>query len=326
MTKPLTKAAQKETSETAITTSRSGVNGSTSSGSPTLGDAVARWYTSLATRDMSPRTIDAYRHSVDRLVQHLSAGTLLADITPEDVEAFMSDLKAKGLNSGGRHHVYRPVRTFFKWAVSRDLLVKSPVDKVAAPKVQPVPMEFVTDDQFAAILKTTEHRTRWAFRARRDRAILLMLATTGARLSEVADLTLDQLDMAAGQFTVHGKTGTRDLPLLPDALAALSDYLRLERPRSPFSAGPAVWLAPRGALTSNGLAQMVADRGKAAGLQRRVHPHELRHRFAAKALAGGMPGPLVQELAGWSSPAMLSRYGKATRAEDAMAYLRKMAG
>jgi integrase len=69
----------------------------------------------------------------------------------------------------------------------------------------------------------------------------------------------------------------------------------------------------------------VAERGKEAGLTRRVHPHELRHRFVAKALAGGMPGPLVMALSGHSTPSMLNRYGAHTRSEDAMAFLRGMA-
>lgn len=293
----------------------------------TLGAALARWYDHLETseRIKSARTIDAYRYGVGFLTQHLNAEFPLADVRPEDIERLLADLKRAGKSDGGRALVYRPIRTFFRWCVDRRLLTESPAERVKAPKVPVAPVEFVTDAEFAAILKTTEHRTRWAFRARRDRAILLMLATTGARLSEVTDLRLQDVDLTSSTFRVMGKGGkARVLPLLPDVQAALSDYLRLERPRSGYSGTEALWLAPRGALQSNGLAQMVAERGRLAGVKRRVHPHELRHRFVAQALAGGMPDTLVMALSGHSTPSMLQRYGAHTRSEDAMAFLRAM--
>jgi len=176
------------------------------------------------------------------------------------------------------------------------------------------------------MLKTTEHRTRWAFRPRRDRAILLMLATTGARLSEVADLKVSDVSSRLDTFTVMGKGGKeRVLPLLPEAADALRAYLTLERPRSPYSASTALWLAYRGDMSSNGLAQMVAARGYEAGVKRRVHPHELRHRAIASWLRAGMPDALVMSLSGHSTHSMLQRYGAHTRSEDAMAYLRALA-
>jgi site-specific recombinase XerD len=146
----------------------------------------------------------------------------------------MAALKAAGQSPGGRAVVYRPIRTFFRWCVARELLQVSPAEKVAPPIVKAQPLVFVTDDEFDRILKTTVTRSRWAFRARCDRAILLMLTTTGARLSEVAEVRVHDLELDSGTFTVHGRGGKdRALPMLPDAREALTTYLRLERPRNP---------------------------------------------------------------------------------------------
>jgi site-specific recombinase XerD len=324
LARPLTKAQQ-----AATRSSLSAQPVGQKSPTITLGEAVERWTTHLHASDRigSPRTIQAYLYGLGKLTTRVDKDTPLADITPEHIEGMLADLKRAGITDGGRALVYRPIRTFFRWAVERELVFTSPVEKVAAPKVKVQPLVFVTDDEFDRILKTTVTRSRWAFRARRDRAILLMLATTGARLSEVAELKLSDVAVTSQQFTVHGKGGKdRVLPLLDDAAEALSAYLTHERPRSVYSSTQALWLAPRGPITPNGIAQLVAERGYAAGVKRRVHAHELRHRFVAKALSGGMPGPLVMALSGHSTPSMLNRYGAHTRSEDAMNMLRAMAG
>jgi site-specific recombinase XerD len=292
----------------------------------TLADALDRWYTSLraGTSVKSERTIAAYRYGTDKLLAHVGATRSVQAVQAEDIEALLAALKARGLSDGGRAVVYRPVKSFFRWAVKRGLVTKSPVEDVVAPRPAAKPIAFVTEEEWAAILATTITRSRWAFRAWRDRAILLMLATTGARLSEVATLRLSDVDVVARTILVKGK-GDKDrvLPLLDDAYAALDVYLKDHRPRSPFaSTTDALWLASRGPLTSNGVAQMVAERGRDAGVKRRVHPHELRHRAIAGWLRAGMPQPLVMALSGHSTPAMLTRYGAHTRQEDAMAFLR----
>lgn len=296
----------------------------------TLGDALDQWDTYLRGSDRigSPRTIDSYRYGTGKLAARLGDVFPLAEVIPQHIEALMADLKASGMAPGGRMGVYRPIRTFFRWCVKRELLTVSPAEKVEAPKVRVQPVEFVTDDEWKAILATCQTRSRWAFRPRRDLAILQVLGTTGARVSEVAGLTLGDVELsgAAGQFIVHGKGGKdRLLPLLPEAATALNAYLTFERLRSPFSgASDRIWLTSRGPLTANGIAQMVAERGKAAGIARRVHPHELRHRFVAGALRDGMPGPLVMALSGHSTPSMLNRYGAFNRSQDAMDMLREL--
>jgi integrase/recombinase XerC len=320
LTRPLTKKQQAATTSTPFAQSpTTGI---------TLSDAVERWTTHLHASDRigSQRTIDAYLYGLGKLVHFLGGHRTLLSICAEDIEGLMAALKAAGQSPGGRAVVFRPIRTFFRWAVDRGLVSISPVEKVAAPVVKAQPLVFVTDDELAAILRTTVTRSRWAFRARRDRAILLMLATTGARLSEVANLTVPAIDLESWQFTVHGKGGKdRVLPVLPEPAEALTAYLRMERPRSPYSGTTdALWLSSRGELTPSGIAQLVAERGYEAGIKRRVHPHELRHRFVAKALSGGMPGPLVMALSGHSTPSMLNRYGAHTRSEDAMNFLRGM--
>jgi integrase len=206
------------------------------------------------------------------------------------------------------------------------MLAASPMTDIEPPKVKVPDIAYVDDNEWAAILATCVARSRHDFRAIRDSAILLLLGSTGARVSEVANLTIRDLDLRDDTILVHGK-GAKDrlLPLLPDAKAALLIYLTRGRPRSAFAqTSNKLWLGPKGPMTASGIAQMCAERGKAAGVPRRVHPHEFRHRFIARTMAKGMPGPLLMALSGHSTPAMLNRYGSYNRQQDAMAMLREL--
>ena len=292
---------------------------------PTLGSAREAWMRSLQVGGKSKYTLASYAYGLDKLGALVGEGTLLANVSTEDCEAALLAAKDAGLSVSSQSAIFRPLRTFFGWCVTRRLLDHSPMDGVSAPKVVVQPVEFVDDDEWKRLLATTVERSRHAFRARRDRAILLMLGTTGARLSEVGNLEVDDVDLALDVLTVHGKGGKdRLLPLLPDAKTALTAYLRMERPRSPHKGLGALWLAPKGAMGASGIAQMVAARGEQAGIAHRVHPHELRHRFVARALRAGMPAPLVMAVSGHTTPSMLNRYGAYTRSQDAMAALREL--
>lgn len=122
----------------------------------------------------------------------------------------------------------------------------------------------------------------------RDRAMLGLMARLGLRCGEVAVLGLDDIDWRAGQITVHGKGGRRDLlPLPADVGQAIAEYLRSGRPATAI--GRTVFVrvkAPHRGLSSGGVTQAVAAAARRAGLGV-VYGHLLRHSAATAMLAAG---------------------------------------
>jgi integrase/recombinase XerD len=140
-------------------------------------------------------------------------------------------------------------------------------------------------DQVQSLLASCDGNTRTG---RRDIAILTMLVRLGMRAGEVAALELDDIDWRAGEIVVHGKgTCTERLPLPPDVGGVVAAYLQHDRPAT--AQGRTVFVrikAPNRALTSKGVARVVADAALRANLGR-IGAHRLRHTAATQILRAG---------------------------------------
>ena len=151
-----------------------------------------------------------------------------------------------------------------------------------------------------------------------------MLTATGIRAGELAAIRCDphdprrsDLDLWRREITVRGKGGRpRVVRIGHEAARALDRYLRI-RARQTQAHRPQLWLGAnnRGPMTANGIYQMIARRGRQAGVD--AWTHRFRHHFSHTWLdRGGAEGDLM-ELNGWSSLQMLRRYGASARSARA---------
>ncbi|MEU8820618.1 tyrosine-type recombinase/integrase [Actinoplanes sp. NPDC048796] len=210
---------------------------------------------------------------------------------------------------------HKGLQQFFRWLVEEEDLERSPLARVKQPKTAQTLIPVLGDEDTAKILATCKGND---YLSLRDEAIIRVLYNTGARLSEVAGLELDDVDLDNDSLLFHGK-GMKDRRVRfgPKTGRALSKFLRA-RARRKAAHLPAVWLPARGEvpLSSNGVKIMLRRRGELAGVAN-VHAHRWRHNFAHEwKLAGGDTGDLMLVL-GWASDDMPRRYGASAAAERA---------
>ena len=163
-----------------------------------------------------------------------------------------------------------------------------------------------------------------AFADVRDAAVIRLWLDTGLRRSELAGLTVADVNVTDGEVSVMGKGRKPRTVAYGNATAkALGRYLRL-RSRHPQSERPELWLGDRGRGPVDGasLYAMLTRRAARAGVT--LHPHQLRHFFADAWLKeNGSEGGLMRA-AGWSNRAMLDRYASANAAERSRAERRRL--
>ncbi|MFD4367415.1 site-specific tyrosine recombinase XerD [Rhodococcus sp. NPDC058521] len=137
----------------------------------------------------------------------------------------------------------------------------------------------------------------------RDRALLELLYSTGARISEAVGLDIDDIETEARAVVLHGKGGKqRIVPVGRPALEAVDAYLVRGRPALASRGTPALFLNVRGGRLSRQSAwQVLQTAAESAGISSGVSPHTLRHSFATHLLDGGADVRVVQELLGHAS-------------------------
>lgn len=277
---------------------------------------AASFARALKAENKSAKTLEVYGSAIERLGEWLEEqghSVDIADISPDDVRGFISHLLDTRSDATAQNR-YRALNRFFNWCVDEGELDRSPMEKMKPPSIQERPPPVLTVEQLDALLKTTEGT---GFEERRDRAIFMLLMDTGMRRSEIATLSVNDLDLDTETVRVLGKGNrVRVVSFGNKTLQALDRYLRA-RARHKYADSDRLWLGRAGPLTSGGGIKLIVRRRAAqAGLDG-IHPHLFRHTFAHMWLDEGGNESDLMELAGWQSPAMLQRYGKSAAAARA---------
>ncbi len=164
---------------------------------------------------------------------------------------------------------FSALRRFFMWLEAEGEIALSPMVRMKAPKVEVVAPDVLTDDEQRRLLDACRGS---AFEDRRDAAILRLMLDTGMRRGEVAAMKVADLDLQGQTVRLVGKGGRPGVVFFGVRTARdLDRYLRT-RPRHRLADLPWMWLAQNGALTGDGILQMLQRRGRIGGVTRHLHP------------------------------------------------------
>lgn len=290
-----------------------------------IADLAASWRRDMRAADKAERTIELYGQSVRFFLDWLTAqhrpGTV-DQLTKHAIASWLESLHERGNQPQTVLTRYKGMRRFTRWLLAEGEVAKDPMANLEQPKPQMKAVPVLTDAEIERLLKTCAGQT---FQDRRDLAILRVLFDCGLRISECSALRVDDVDLNnLDVLHVIGKgRKPRAVPFGAKTARALDRYLRARRQHPRAATTAALWLGERGGFSVDGLKYALERRAAQAGLDG-VHAHRFRHTFAHRWLASGGQERDLMRLAGWTSDAMLDRYGSSTADERAREAFKKL--
>lgn len=266
-------------------------------------------------RGVAANTISSYRRDLRRYAEHLALRGIddLRSVSESDVSEFLMALRrgdpeagTTGLSAVSAARALIAVRGLHRFAAAEGI-----IDLDVARAVKPptpsrrLPKSLSLDEVLALLDGAGGDSPADGPLTLRNRALLELLYSTGARISEAVGLDLDDVDTEARSVLLRGKGGKQRLvPVGRPAITALAAYLVRGRPDlvRRGRGGPAIFLNARGGRLSRQSAwQVLQDAAEKAGIAAAVSPHTLRHSFATHLLDGGADVRVVQEMLGHAS-------------------------
>jgi site-specific recombinase XerD len=252
----------------------------------------------LRARNLSPATVKATEEYLRPFIAWHDPLTA----TRRDIETYLADMSERCKPSTAWTS-WRHLKGFFTWLHTEGDINCNPMLGVTKPIVPPSEITVLTPQQVRALLTTckgTDAETR------RDHALLAIMLDTGLRLSEVARLTIDDVN-EEGTLRVFGKGRKwRTVALGTTSATALNRWIRLRT-----TTQDSLWSGRKGALSTQGIRKVVQRRGLQAGF--RLHPHMLRHTFVDNWLRNGGAEVDLARHAGWTATRMAEQPTKQSR-------------
>ncbi|MHA2294888.1 MAG: site-specific tyrosine recombinase/integron integrase [Candidatus Hodarchaeales archaeon] len=243
-------------------------------------------------RGYSSKTIKEYAYDLQMFQRFIQKD--LDSTSSWDIRRFLKHLKQdRGYSNTSVHRKICSIRSLFKFLEKEKVVDHNPAASIETPKVPKSLPKTVTVEEVKKLLDSTENL--------RNRLILLLLYSTGLRVSELANLSVDDVQFDEELIKVVRGKGSKDrvVPLNINVATLLKKYIEQttnsRRDNSAFINKYGSGLTPRS------IQRIVKGCKERAGLDKKVTPHVLRHAFATHLIEGGVDIRLIQELLGHSS-------------------------
>ncbi len=248
----------------------------------------------------SNNTIDAYKLDLKGFSTFVASRGIdnIEEATKGDVAAYLLELKMAGKSKATVNRKKSSLRAFYKYLISKNVIVENPADDVKTPKIERKPIEYLSVEEIDKLLSMPDD----SIKGIRDKAILELMYATGLRAAEVISLNPADVNTRLGFITCKGEVGkARIIPIGSMAKAALEKYMfeaREDFIRDMNEDRPLFVNYFGEPLTRQGLWKILRQYGEKAELPMQIKPQLIRNSFAAHMIENGADIKSLQELLG----------------------------
>lgn len=274
-------------------------------------------------KNRSPKTLENYAFYLGRFLEYLGTEQVPSTITHEEVRKYrlwlnrLIDVHGDPLKKNTQNYHLIALRSFLKYLAKRDIKTLS-AEKIELMKMPDRDVSFLDGSDLNRILEAPltvrddSDNPNSIIQKYRDKAILELFFSTGLRVSELANLLKEDVNLTRDEFSIEGKGGKRRVVFLSEqAKHWIKKYLGLRKDMNPYlfvshdkRTAPKKKSAKESQydpLTTRSMQRIVKKYAKMAGITKPVSPHTLRHSYATDLLQNGADIRSVQAMLGHSS-------------------------
>ena len=290
----------------------------------------------FSTHERSAKTRIAYRSDLDQVAAYAGNDFALVSLNPSFIENWAADLRLRNYSPASMRRKMVVLKVFCSYWVRKGVLNESPFwrVKLSFGRMAQLPRS-LSEAEIRGLLVQAKQSHCAAnlprkgavlakgipqkelinqYRPLRNLALVDLLFATGMRVGEVSGINLEDFGVSESVFRVKGKGGRDRLAFLVDEQSRRIQQEHLELRSCITSSSPALFLNPSGArLSTQGIANIISQFRKDAGIERHITPHMLRHTVATLLLRNGVDIRVVQEFLGHASIATTQRYTHITK-------------
>ena len=253
-------------------------------------------------RSLSPKTVEAYLHDIEKLNDFFGGRKKLEDVKLEDLQDFLASLYDDKISARSQARIISGLKSFYKFMLFDHKITHDPTELLDAPKIGRHLPEVLSIPEIEAILNGIDLSKP---EGHRNKAIIEVMYGCGLRVSEVVNLRISNLYFRDNYIRIIGKGDKERLvPIGQTAQNAILLYMEGVREHIKIKKGEEdfVFLNRRGArLTREMIFMMIKQAAEAAGITKTISPHTFRHSFATHLVEGGADLRAVQEMLGHES-------------------------
>ncbi|HJL15479.1 MAG TPA: site-specific tyrosine recombinase XerD [Sandaracinaceae bacterium LLY-WYZ-13_1] len=248
-------------------------------------------------RGLGRQTVEAYATDLAGLVGFLEdEGLALDEVDAAAVSGWLLELSRRGLSARSQARHLSAVRGLFKWLLAEREVERDPTELIDGPKLLAKLPSVLDREEVGRLLATPERSKR---RGRRDAAMLHTMYASGLRVTELTTLKLADVNLETGFVQVLGKGDKRRIvPLGAPAQKRIEAWLPDREAWAKPTEGALFVTSRGGPMTRQGFWKLVKRYAAAAGIDKPISPHKLRHSFATHLLLGGADLRAVQTMLG----------------------------
>jgi integrase/recombinase XerC len=274
-----------------------------------------------AERNVSPYTRRNYTNDLMEFFSFVTGKGIdtLKDVNKLTLRSYLAHLMEKGYAKSSIARKLSAVRSFYRYLMREEMLAVNPAATTVSPRLDKRLPSFITTEEAKKLVESPDLTQP---QGQRDRALLELLYASGLRVSELVNMNIDQLNLGTNEIRVWGKGAKERVVLIgAPAAQALSTYIKKgRRELLGKNKNNALFVSRYGGRLPARTVQKILVK-YARNIDKKVHPHTLRHTFATHLLDGGADLKVVQELLGHADLSSTQIYTHVTQSRARKIYL-----